>query len=67
MLPVVAGQLVRAGKLPLAAVPGALVGLLPRVGPLVGLQVGALCVDLVAIGKVTEVGFPLGTSLRSDG
>ena len=59
VLPVVPGQLVRPGELPLAAFPGALVGLLARVRALVGLQVRALGVDLVAIGEVALVNLPL--------
>ena len=55
VLPVVPRQLVRPGKLPAAPVPCALVRLLARVGPLVRLQVRALCVDLVAAGKVAAV------------
>ena len=43
---VVSRQLVRPSKLPVTSLPAAAVRLLPRVGPLVGLQVGALGVDL---------------------
>ena len=50
------GQLIRPGKLPQATLPRALVGLLPSVGPLVGLEVGALGVDLATTLKVTDVG-----------
>jgi len=48
VLPHVPSQLVRPGKLPAAALPVALVGLLPRVGPLVRLEVGALRVHFAA-------------------
>ena len=58
VLAVMPGQLVGAGKLPAAALPRALVRLLARVGPLVGFEVGALGVDLVAGGKVALVHFP---------
>ena len=46
VLPVMSGELVGAGKLPVAAVPRAGVRLLSRVRPLVRLQVGALRVHL---------------------
>ena len=46
VLSVVSGQLVRPGKLPVTAVPGAGVRLLARVRSLVRLQVGALGVNL---------------------
>jgi hypothetical protein len=46
MLAVVASQLIWAGKPPPAPIPGAGVRLLTRVGPLVCLQVGALCIYL---------------------
>lgn len=59
VLPVVAGELVGAGEAPLALRPVALVRLLTGVDALVGLQVGALRVDLRAGGKVTVVDAPL--------
>ena len=59
VLPIVSGQLVRPGELPLAAFPRTLVRLLARVSPLVSLQVGALGVDLVAVGEVALVNFSL--------
>ena len=40
------GELVRSGKLPVTSLPAAEVGLLPRVCPLVGLEVRALGVNL---------------------
>ena len=40
------GELVRSGKLPVTSLPAAQVGLLPRVSPLVGLEVRALGVNL---------------------
>ena len=46
VFPQVSRQFIRAGKLPVTVGPGARVGLLPRVCPLVGLQVGALGVHL---------------------
>ena len=46
---VVSRQLVRPSKLPVTSLPAAAVRLLSRVGPLVGLQVGALGVDLFYI------------------
>ena len=49
VFPVVSGQLVWPGKLPVTSLPAAAVRLLPRVGPLVSLQVGALGVDLFNI------------------
>ena len=52
VLPVVAGELVGARKLPRAPGPRALVRFLTRVSPLVGLEVGALGVDLVTAGEV---------------
>jgi hypothetical protein len=55
VFPYMPGQLVRSGKLPRAPRPGALVGLLSRVGPQVGLQVGALGVDLPAAGEFTAM------------
>ena len=59
VLPVVPRQLVRPGKLPAAPVPRALIRLLSRVCPLVRFQVRALCVHLVATGKVAAVYLPL--------
>ena len=47
VLPQVSRQFIGAGKPPVTVGPGARVGLLPRVRPLVGLQVGALGVDFV--------------------
>ena len=55
VLAVVPRQLVGAGKLPAAAVPGALIRLLARVRPLVRLEVRALCVDFITAGKVAAV------------
>jgi len=55
VFPVVSGQLIGPGKFPLAAFPRASVGLLPRVGPLVGFQVGAFGVDFVAPRMVALV------------
>ena len=46
VFPEVPGQLVRPTELPAAVLPPADVGLLPGVRPQVGLQVGALGVDL---------------------
>ena len=46
VFPVVPCQFVRPSELPVTAFPAAAVRLLSRVGPLVGLQVGALGVDL---------------------
>ena len=63
VLPVVPRQLVRPGKLPAAPVPRALVRLLPRVGPLVRLQVRALCVHLVAAGKVAAMHLPFSQAV----
>ena len=53
VFPQVSGQLVRAGKLPVAAFPAAEVGLLSSVGPLVGLQVAALGVHLKLSPKLS--------------
>ena len=58
VFPVMPRQLVRPRKLPAAAVPRALVGLLTRVRPLVGLQVRALGVDFVTRRKVAAVNLP---------
>jgi len=55
VLPEVTGQLVGPGEFPAAALPGALVRLLARVGPHVGLQVGALGVNLVTARVRTPV------------
>lgn len=52
VFPQVSGQLVRAGKLPVAAFPAAEVGLLSSVGPLVGLQVAALGVHLELLKSI---------------
>ena len=46
----VAGKLIRASKLPAATLPVALVGFFSRVCSLVGLEMRALSVDLVASG-----------------
>ena len=43
---VMSGELVRSGKLPVTSLPAAEVGLLSSVGPLVGLEVRALGVNL---------------------
>jgi len=55
VLPVVSGQLVGAREPPLAALPGTPVRLLTCMRSLVSLQVRALCVDLLAVGKATFV------------
>ncbi len=55
VLPHVATQLIRAGKLPATALPGAEVRLLPRVYPHVGLHVGGLVVHLPAARLDTSV------------
>lgn len=61
VLAVVACELVRACKLPCAAVPRALVWLLTSVGPPVGLQVGAFGVNFIAALKLTAMdASPLG-------
>ena len=49
VFPGVAAELVRSGELPAAALPGAHVGLLPRVRPQVGLHVRGLMVHLAAV------------------
>lgn len=56
VLPVVTGELVRAGKPPLAAVPVTFVRLFAGVRPQVGLEVGGLAVELVAalVGALVE-------------
>ena len=59
VLAVVPRQLVRPGELPLAALPRALVRLLPCVRPLVGFEVRTLRVDLVAVGEITLMDFSL--------
>ena len=48
VFPHVAAQLIRSGEFPAAALPGAHIGLLPRVRPQVGLHVGGLVVRLGA-------------------
>lgn len=53
----VTSEFVRASKLPVAALPVTLVRFLPCVGPLVCLEVGALCVDLAT----AWVGAPMNT------
>ena len=57
----VAGEFVRAGKLPRATLPVALVGPFPGVGPVMGFNVGALGVDLVAarVGAAVDTLVPL--------
>lgn len=50
-----AGQLVRTGETPVAAVPRAPVRLLTRVSPEVGFQMGRLGVDLLAAWIITVV------------
>jgi len=63
VLPIMPGQLVRPGKLIVTLWPLAGVRLFPCVNSLVGLEVGALGVDLVAARKVAMVGssfFQLG-------
>ena len=52
---VVAGELVGAGELPSASLPGALVGFLARVGPQVGLQVRRFRVRLGASGERAQM------------
>ena len=49
VFPLMPGQLVRPGEPPAAVLPLADVGLLPGVGPQVGLQVGGLGVGLAAV------------------
>lgn len=58
VLPVMARQLVRTSKTPVAAVPRAPVGLLTRVSPEVGFQMGRLGVDLLAAWVITVVDPP---------
>ena len=58
VFPVMPRQLVRPRELPAAAVPRALVGLLARVRPLVGLQMRALGVDFVTGREVAAVNLP---------
>lgn len=48
VLAIVTGQFVRAGKLPATPLPGAVVGLLPRVSAQVGFEVRTLGVGLTA-------------------
>lgn len=55
VLPVVAGQLVRPGKPPVAALPGTLVGLLTRMSPQVSFQMRRLCINFCATIIITEV------------
>ncbi len=64
VFPVVTGQFIRAGELPTTALPVAVVGLLPGVGPHVSLEVGALGVGLAAARVGTGV---CGLSLPSPG
>lgn len=59
VFPVVARQLVRSGKPPFALGPVALVRLLPRVYPLMGLQVRTLRVDFSTTEEVAVVNSPL--------
>ena len=62
VLAVMPCQLVRPRKLPPASLPGALIGLLSRMGPLVGFEVRALGVYFVTGGEVAMVNLlPLGT------
>ena len=63
VFPHVPAQLVRAGELPAAALPGADVRLLPGVGPQVGLHVGGLVVRLGA--SVIRTIVNLGNLLNS--
>ena len=56
VFPLVPGQLVRPGKPPPAVLPLADVGLLPCVGPQVGLEVAGLGVRLAAARVVAGVG-----------
>ena len=55
VFPHVTSQLIRPGELPPTPGPGAHVGLLPRVGPQVGLHVGGLVVGLAAVVVRTVV------------
>ena len=55
MLTVVASQLVRAGELPAAALPAALVRFLARVRAQMGLQMRRFCIRLAAPGVRTRV------------
>ena len=52
---VVTGELVRASEGPVASVPGTLEGFLSSVDSLMGLEVRALCVHLIAVWVVTCV------------
>ena len=65
----VTGQLIRAGKLPVAPFPVALVWFLPSVGPLVSLEVRALGVHLgaarVGTAMHTFVALGLGIVIHS--
>ena len=65
----VSGEFVRPCEFPRAALPGALVRFLPSVGPLVGLEVRALCVDLVAagVGAAVHPLVPLWLGIVVDG
>ena len=56
VFPVVSGQLIRPRELPATALPSAVVGLLPRVCPQVGLEVAGLGVGLVAARVGARVG-----------
>ena len=62
VLPRVPGELVRTGKPPSASLPRAQVGLLPRVRPLMGLQVARLGIGLDAAldGAGVDDLLPLG-------
>lgn len=55
VLPVMTRQLIRTSETPVAAVPRAPVGLLTRVSPEVGFQMGRLGVDLLAPWVITVV------------
>ena len=63
---VMSGQFIRPRKLPTAAFPRTLVGLLARVSPLVGLEVGALGVDLVTAGEVALVDLATVVTVATD-
>ncbi len=64
----VTGQLIRTGKLPVAALPVALVWFLPGVGPLVGFEVRALGVHLGAarVGAAVHTLVALGLGIVVD-
>ena len=58
MFSVVPGELIRPGKFPGAPLPGALIGLLPCVGALVGLEMAGFGVYLVAALEVAAMDLP---------